>query len=276
MLLKAVILIGGNHKGTRFRPLSLDEPKPLFSVAGYPIIQHHIEACVKVPDLKEIIILGYYAAGAMSEFVSNMIHLYGINIRYLQEFAPLGTAGGLYHFRDQIRVGNPDFFFVLNGDVCADFSLNEMLDYHQTRHKEKDALLTLMVTEAARDQSLLYGCVIENKQNNTLEHYVEKPSTFISTLINCGIYVFSPEVFQQMTNVFNCKQADLFTVDSGSSYEREALHLEKEILMPLAGTGKILVYQTTKWWSQLKTPGSAIYANHHYLNVTFFSIILNG
>ena len=219
--------------GTRFRPLSLDEPKPLFSVAGYPIIQHHIEACVKVPDLKEIIILGYYAAGAMSEFVSNMIHLYGINIRfnkhvnkllissyfiiqisnnrYLQEFAPLGTAGGLYHFRDQIRVGNPDFFFVLNGDVCADFSLNEMLDYHQTRHKEKDALLTLMVTEAARDQSLLYGCVIENKQNNTLEHYVEKPSTFISTLINCGIYVFSPEVFQQMTNVFNCKQADLFT-----------------------------------------------------------------
>jgi mannose-1-phosphate guanylyltransferase len=38
--------------------------------------------------------------------------------------------------------------------------------------------------------------------------------------------------------------------------------------MPLAGTGKALVYQTLKWWSQLKTPGAAIYANRHYLNVT--------
>lgn len=60
----------------------------------------------------------------------------------------------------------------------------------------------------------------------------------------------------------------MFSVENGSSIEREALYLEKEILMPLAGTGKALVYQTTKWWSQLKTPGAAVYANRHYLNVT--------
>ena len=67
----------------------------------------------------------------MSEFVEEMnkIHV-GLNIRYLQEFAPLGTAGGIYHFRDQIRAGNPDAFFVLNGDVCADFPLNEMYNFH--------------------------------------------------------------------------------------------------------------------------------------------------
>jgi mannose-1-phosphate guanylyltransferase len=47
-MLKAVILIGGPQKGTRFRPLSLDVPKPLFPVAGYPIMHHHIEACSKV------------------------------------------------------------------------------------------------------------------------------------------------------------------------------------------------------------------------------------
>jgi mannose-1-phosphate guanylyltransferase len=45
---KAVILIGGLQKGTRFRPLSLDVPKPLFPVAGHPIIYHHIEACKRV------------------------------------------------------------------------------------------------------------------------------------------------------------------------------------------------------------------------------------
>ena len=47
-MLKAVILVGGPQKGTRFRPLSFDVPKPLFPVAGYPIIHHHIEACKKV------------------------------------------------------------------------------------------------------------------------------------------------------------------------------------------------------------------------------------
>ena len=49
-MLKAVILIAGPQKGTRFRPLSLDVPKPLFPVAGLPIVQHHIEACVKVDN----------------------------------------------------------------------------------------------------------------------------------------------------------------------------------------------------------------------------------
>ena len=45
----------------------------------------------------------------------------------------MGTAGGLHHFRDQIRSGNPDAFFVLNGDVCADFPLKEMKEFHHKR-----------------------------------------------------------------------------------------------------------------------------------------------
>lgn len=52
MMLKAVILIGGPQKGTRFRPLSFDLPKPLFPVAGYPMLQHLIEACAAVEGMK--------------------------------------------------------------------------------------------------------------------------------------------------------------------------------------------------------------------------------
>ena len=51
--------------------------------------------------------------------------------RYLQEFAPLGTGGGLYHFRDQILAGAPEAFFVLNADVCSDFPLSAMLEAHR-------------------------------------------------------------------------------------------------------------------------------------------------
>jgi Nucleoside-diphosphate-sugar pyrophosphorylase involved in lipopolysaccharide biosynthesis/translation initiation factor 2B, gamma/epsilon subunits (eIF-2Bgamma/eIF-2Bepsilon) len=58
---------------------------------------------------------------------------YLLLLRYLQEFTALGTAGGIYHFRDQIRCGNPEAFFVLNGDVCADFPLIEMLKFYQKR-----------------------------------------------------------------------------------------------------------------------------------------------
>ena len=84
-LLKAVILIAGPQKGTRFRPLSLDVPKPLFPVAGLPIVQHHIEACVKVQDLREILILGFYPTHEMANFVSEMNRKYEtVNIRYLQ------------------------------------------------------------------------------------------------------------------------------------------------------------------------------------------------
>lgn len=61
--------------------MSLDIPKPLFPVAGLPMIQHHIEACVCIPDLKEILILGYYPAADLAQFVAEMIQEYKVNIR---------------------------------------------------------------------------------------------------------------------------------------------------------------------------------------------------
>ena len=183
--------------GTRFRPLSLDIPKPLFPVAGLPMIEHHIDACKKIPDLGEVLIIGSYPANDLQQFVQIMVKKYKIIIRYLQEFTPLGTAGGMYHFRDQIRAGNPDYFFVMNGDVCADFPLHEILE----SHKESKALLTIMATEATRQQSLNYGCIVLAKDDK-VSHYVEKPSTFVSTLINCGVYIVSPDIFPTMAEVF--------------------------------------------------------------------------
>ena len=44
---KAVILVGGPSRGTRFRPLSMAQnsvPKPLFPIAGFPMIYHHLRA----------------------------------------------------------------------------------------------------------------------------------------------------------------------------------------------------------------------------------------
>ncbi|KAF5304665.1 hypothetical protein FQA39_LY09442 [Lamprigera yunnana] len=243
-MLKAVILIGGPQKGTRFRPLSLDIPKPLFPVAGLPLIQHHIEACITVEGLKEVLLVGYYPASQIQQFVTDMQQQYNIIIRYLQEFIALGTAGGLYHFRDQIRCGNPNAFFLMNGDVCADFPLQELYLFHKA--KGNRALVTIMGTEATRQQSLNYGCIVTNKMTQEVTHYVEKPSSYVSTLINCGVYVFSLDIFHTIGEVFNTKQQDLYRFD----------------LFPYLKRIKV-----NNWWSQLKTAGSAIYANRHYLEL---------
>lgn len=125
-------------QGTRFRPLSLDIPKPLFPIGGLPIIEHHIQACSQIGSLQEVLIIGSYQVPEMKPFLDEVQSKYRVNIRYLQEFVELGTAGGLYHFRDQIRAGNPECFFVLNGDVCADFPLRQLYDFHVSK---KDALV---------------------------------------------------------------------------------------------------------------------------------------
>ncbi|XP_066947377.1 mannose-1-phosphate guanyltransferase alpha-A isoform X2 [Macrobrachium rosenbergii] len=269
MMLKAVILIGGPQKdltpwsfiGTRFRPLSLDVPKPLFPVAGLPMIQHHIEACASVPDMREILLLGYFPAQQLQQFVADMIATYKIRIRYLQEYQALGTAGGIYHFRDQISSGNPDAFFVLNGDVCGDFPLKDILEFHTSL--STPSLITIMGTEATRQQSTMYGCIVEDKETHQILHYVEKPSTFVSNLINCGVYICSPDIFKRVGEIFNSRQ-DFYSDDSEFT---ESIQLEQDILMPIAGTGQAYVYSTDRWWSQIKTAGSAIYANRHYLQL---------
>lgn len=90
----------------------------------------------------------------------------------MREPDALGTAGGLYYFRDTIlapvdngrNTEDIEAFFVMNGDVCADFPLDEMLDMHFNSHHQKSqhqlnqqVLITVMATETTRQQSVHYG-----------------------------------------------------------------------------------------------------------------------
>ncbi|XP_026976369.1 mannose-1-phosphate guanyltransferase alpha isoform X5 [Orcinus orca] len=263
-MLKAVILIGGPQKGTRFRPLSFEVPKPLFPVAGVPMIQHHIEACAQVAGMQEILLIGFYQPDEpLTRFLEAAQQEFNLPIRYLQEFAPLGTGGGLYHFRDQILAGGPEAFFVLNADVCSDFPLSTMLDVH--RHQPHPFLL--LGTTANRTQSLNYGCIVENPQTHEVLHYVEKPSTFVSDIINCGIYLFSPEALKPLRDVFQRNQQDGQLEDSSGLWPGAGtIRLEQDVFSALAGQGQIYVHLTDGIWSQIKSAGSALYASRLYLS----------
>uniref|UniRef100_F6QZY6 GDP-mannose pyrophosphorylase A n=2 Tax=Macaca TaxID=9539 RepID=F6QZY6_MACMU len=268
-MLKAVILIGGPQKGTRFRPLSFEVPKPLFPVAGVPMIQHHIEACAQVPGMQEILLIGFYQPDEpLTQFLEAAQQEFNLPVRYLQEFAPLGTGGGLYHFRDQILAGSPEAFFVLNADVCSDFPLSAMLEAHR---RQRHPFL-LLGTTANRTQSLNYGCIVENPQTHEVLHYVEKPSTFISDIINCGIYLFSPEALKPLRDVFQRNQQDgQFCLALGEDSPglwpgAGTIRLEQDVFSALAGQGQIYVHLTDGIWSQIKSAGSALYASRLYLS----------
>ena len=252
--------------------MSFDLPKPLFPVASRPMVQHLIEACTRVNGLKEILLLGYYELNqSLSEFIEEMSHIYNVHIKYHQEYKALGTCGGIYHFRQEILENHPKAFFLINGDVCGDFMLQDMLNFYNSTSSKNSTMMTIMVTEATRTQSLDYGCVVEDKKTHKIMHYVEKPSTFVSNFINCGIYICSLNLFDYITKLLQsnhqAKTANLLSNEKLFEKSYAGLSLEKDILTNLAGTENIYAYHTTKWWSQLKTASSAIYANRHYLRL---------
>ncbi|KAF7240050.1 hypothetical protein EG68_11164, partial [Paragonimus skrjabini miyazakii] len=96
-------------------------------------------------------------------------------------------------------------------------------------------------------------------------HYAEKPTTFVSTTINCGIYLFTPGIFKFIRIAFLEHQNQISHELRTSC--KEIIHLEREICQPLAGSGTLFVYHTTRFWSQIKFAGAVIYANRHVLSL---------
>ncbi|KAE9969801.1 hypothetical protein BLS_005206 [Venturia inaequalis] len=278
---KAVILVGGPSRGTRFRPLSLDLPKPLFEVAGHPIIEHCFRAVAKVEEIKEVFIVGYYDESVFRDFIRDISKSFPhISVKYLREYEALGTAGGLYHFRDAIMKGHPDRLFVLNADVCCSFPLNQMLQLFE----EKNAEAVLMGTRVSQEAATNFGCIVSDSHTKRVLHYVEKPETHISNLINCGVYLFDTEcIFPAIRSAIKrrTERPRLLSYPSSENLEQsfydneedgektEVIRLEQDILGDLADSRQFFVLETKDFWRQIKTAGSAVPANALYLTKAF-------
>uniref|UniRef100_A0A915B133 Nucleotidyl transferase domain-containing protein n=1 Tax=Parascaris univalens TaxID=6257 RepID=A0A915B133_PARUN len=250
MSLKAAVLVGGAQKGTRFRPLSLQLPKPLFPIAGVPLIEHHIEQLSKLENLTEIFLIGFYPSDLFDDFTKRCEIQYAVKIRYLEEPEALGTAGGLDHFRSVILEDCPTAIFVLNADVCGDLPVSEMVT-ELSQKPEADCLL--LTTEATRDQSVNFGSVVIDSSGKVL-HYVDKPTTFVSQHISCGVYLLRVQVIDEIRRV-------------RAFAESRQVWFETEIFPQMAAICKLYALHTTRWWSQTKTAAAALYANRHYLRL---------
>ncbi|CAI9773761.1 unnamed protein product [Fraxinus pennsylvanica] len=298
----AVIMVGGPTKGTRFRPLSLNIPKPLFPLAGQPMVHHPISACKRIPNLVQIYLVGFYEEREFALYVSSISNELRVPVRYVREDKPHGSAGGLYNFRDLIMEDNPSHVVLLNCDVCCSFPLPEMLEAHRRyggmgtilvikvvsyifilrRNSSRSSfsstyyglisiLLCMRVSPESANQ---FGELVSDPVTNELLHYTEKPETFVSDRINCGAYIFTPDIFTAIQGV-STQRKDRATLRRLSSFEalqppnRSSpsgfVRLDQDILSPLAGKKQLYVYETMDFWEQIKTPGMSLKCSALYL-----------
>lgn len=176
--LKAVVMAGGF--GTRLRPLTESVPKPMLPVGDRPLLERIIDQ-LKEADIKHINITTHFMPEKIVDHFGDGTG-FGVDINYVSEEKPLGTAGALS------LIDKPDTpILVINGDILTQVDFSAMLAFH----KEHKAHLTVGVRQY--EFQIPYG-VIECDGPNVCK-LSEKPTK--KFLVNAGIYLLEPDV-QQM------------------------------------------------------------------------------
>jgi mannose-1-phosphate guanylyltransferase len=282
-----VVLVGGPSTGTRFRPISVQFPKPLLPVAGRPMIWHIVRQAAQCPRVRTVFLLGFYDEdGAWKAFASAAAAELRVGVDYLAEGGELGTAGGLHRFRDVLLKDAPAGVFVVNGDVCCSFPFSDMLARFEAARAAAAAPplgMLLTTTIAPEAESVHYGCLVEepaaagDSVPPRIVHYVEKPRTVVSPLINGGVYFLRPEVWDSIAEATRRRCADAAVRDGGmrrsesmSLFQRSLqrhrrAHLERDVFMPLVERRALLAYRARGPWAQAKKPGDLLRCAEIYL-----------
>jgi MurNAc alpha-1-phosphate uridylyltransferase len=123
--------------GQRMRPLTDTLPKPMLSVGGKPLLQHHLEALAKV-GVSDVIINLAYLGDKIRAFLGDG-ERFGLSVRYSEEPEPLETAGALLN---ALHLLGDEPFLLINGDVWTDYPLAGLTNH--TLQEDKDAHLVLV------------------------------------------------------------------------------------------------------------------------------------
>lgn len=191
--MKAVILCGG--LGTRLRPLTYEIPKNLIPVQGKPVLEHLLDLFKREGIHDVFLSVGYKKEKIMEHFGDG--RKVGMNISYLEENSPLGTAGPLKMLPLQTEP-----FVVSNGDELKDVDLKAML----TLHQKTNALVTIALTQVDRPEE--YG--VARLDGNRILEFIEKPVSPPTNLVNAGLYILEPEVLQKIPEGRSMLEKDVF------------------------------------------------------------------
>lgn len=234
--MKAVILAGG--KGTRMGTLTQEIPKPMIKVAGKTIIEHQIEG-LKKSGVKDIIFIIGHLGEKIQEYFGDGKN-FGVNIQYILEKKPLGTAGALYFLKDIIT----EDFLLLYGDIMLDIDFTRLIDFHLM----KNSLATLFVHPNSHpyDSDLVsLNCEekvinIDLKTNIRDYHY--------SNCVNSGVYVVNKKLLEFIDKPVK-------------------LDFEKDVLFQLVLEGRAIYgYKSTEYVKDMGTPDRLKEVTEAYTN----------
>jgi dTDP-glucose pyrophosphorylase len=187
-----IIMAGG--KGRRLLPHTQDCPKPMVLVRGKPMLEHIIERA-KAEGFNRFVLAIYHLGQIIESYFGDGAWL-DVNIDYLHENSPLGTAGAL-------GLLNPipdEPFVVTNGDVITDVRYGELIDFHN-RHESS-------ATMAVRRHEWKNPFGVVHMQGVEIIGFEEKPIT--QSYINAGVYVLSPDVITELAVDTACDMPTLF------------------------------------------------------------------
>ncbi len=175
--MKAMVLAAG--LGTRLKPLTFEVPKPMVPVLDRPVMAHIVNL-LQSQGFDELIANLHYYPDTIRDY-------FGDRLTYRYEEELLGTAGGVRNVADFF---GEDPVVVISGDALTDLDLNALVE----RHRSAGGIATLTVKKVPDTRE--YGVVIHDAEGR-VQGFQEKPdpAEALSDLGNCGIYCFSPEIF---------------------------------------------------------------------------------
>ena len=180
--LRAVILAGG--KGTRLAPFTVNFPKPLVPLGDTPILEILIRRLMRFGITDVTLTLGHLAELVQAYFHHRKHLAEKLNLRYVHEEEPTGTAGSLTLVPELTST-----FLAMNGDLLTNLDLNALVQFH----RDQKALLT--IATHIRNVKIDLG-VLEFDKDHRITGYHEKPEHTYH--VSMGIYVYEPAVLKHI------------------------------------------------------------------------------
>ncbi|MBO2460811.1 mannose-1-phosphate guanyltransferase [Actinomadura violacea] len=184
--MKAVVMAGG--EGTRLRPMTANQPKPLLPLVNRPIMEHVLRL-LKKHGFSETVVTVQFLAALIRNYFGDGEEL-GMSLSYATEEVPLGTAGSVKNAEAALR---DDRFLVISGDALTDIDLTDMVRFHE----RNGALVTIGLKRVPNP--LEFGIIIVDDEGR-IQRFLEKPTwgQVFSDTVNTGIYVMEPEVLDHV------------------------------------------------------------------------------
>lgn len=220
--MQAVIMAGG--KGTRIASIANDIPKPMIRICGKPVLQYQIE-CLEKQDITKITLVIGHLGSCIKEYFGDGSR-FNVQVTYIEEKEPLGTAGALYYLKDTVH----DDFLLINGDIIFDVDFGRFLRFH----REKAVCATIFTHP--NDHPYDSGLVAVDRDGYVTKwmHREDERGTY-KNRVNAGLHILSAELLEMFQ-------------------EAKRTDLDRDILKTLIPQRQLAAYDSPEYVRDMGTP----------------------